>query len=156
MRNRIWDTDGNFKNPGEDGSLWFSDTYGSATPEFYFLDGSPRKDNGAYNASIPQVWNTSAGGGAGSTTPPGGLRKQYEAALPDDWWPYLTLDEAESSGDLWSEGDTIYTVTNGGLFIYKAGLAVDGYSGLIHKYPFGMSGDTVSTVSVKGSRASRS
>ena len=156
VRNRIFDTSGNFKNPGENGSLWFGDTYGDAIPAFFLLDGSPRIDNGAYNASVPQSWTYAAGGGAGSVTVPGGLRKQYENAFPDDWRVYTTLAAAEASGDTWTDGDTIFTPTTGNLFIYKSDLAVDGYSGLIHKYPFGRQNGTVTTVSLKGSESANS
>ena len=78
VRDRIWDTSGDFKNPGEDFSYWLGDTYAASQPDFAFLDGSPRFDNGAYNASIPQSFIAADGGGSGSTTAPGGLRKQYE------------------------------------------------------------------------------
>ena len=152
-RGRVFDTDGNFKNPGENGSLWFDDDYDSVVPEFYFLDGSPRRDNGTYNASIPQAWAYSAGGGAGSITSPGGLRKQYENQIPDDWWLYKSLAIAEASGDAWVDGDTIYIPPTSVQFFYKSGLAVDGYSGLIHKYPFGTANGVLSAFSLKGSEA---
>jgi len=74
VRNRIWDTDGNFKNPGEDGSLWFSDTYGNSGPEYYFADGTPRRQNGTNT----QLWNTGWVSSGGYCSVPGGLRKQYE------------------------------------------------------------------------------
>ena len=151
VRARIFDTDGNFKNPGEDGSLWFGDTYGDATPAFFFLDGSPRRDNGTYNASVPQSWTTAEGGGNGSVTAPGGLRKQYENAFPDDWKLYVSLAAAEASGDTWVDGDTIYIPPNGALYLYKSDLAVDGYSGLIHKYPFGRVEGELTAVTLRGS-----
>ena len=155
-RARVFDTDGNFKNPGENGSLWFGDTYSSVIPDFFFLDGSPRIDNGSYNATIPQSWQSANGGGAGSTTSPGGLRKQYEVPFPDDWWIYATLALAEASGDTWIDGDTIYCASTAGLFIYKSVLAVSGYSGLIHKYPFGYGNGILSAVSLKGSETANS
>jgi len=156
VRGRIFDTDGNLKNPGENGSLWFDDTYDAVIPEHYFLDGSPRRDNGSYNASIPQVWVSSGGGGSGSVTAPGGLRKQYENQIPDDWWVYATLALAEASGDTWIDGDTIYCASTGGLFVYKSVLAVSGYSGLIHKYPFGYGNGIFSSASLKGSETANS
>jgi hypothetical protein len=73
VRARIWDDDGDFKNPGEDGSLWFGDTYAGNQPEYYFVDGSPIIQNG----SETDEWSSSTsiaivGVGAG-------LRKQYES-----------------------------------------------------------------------------
>ena len=74
VRDRIWDSNGAFKNPGENGSLWFGDTYGDLVPDYHFLDGSPRRDNGSFGA----IWGGVDGGGSGSSTPPGGLKKMYE------------------------------------------------------------------------------
>lgn len=52
-------------------------------------------------------------------------------------WSYASIAAAESSGDAWSDGDTI-TIT--GLsdlqMVFLSALNVDGHSGLIHKYPF--------------------
>lgn len=71
---RIYDADGNFKNPGENGSLWFNDTYTTSTgfkPDVFMLDGSPRFDNGSFGLT----W----GALSGSKSPyPGALRKAYE------------------------------------------------------------------------------
>ena len=50
-------------------------------------------------------------------------------------WEYASLAAAESSGDSWADGVDV-TITGGALFIYDATLAVDSYSGLIHKYPW--------------------
>lgn len=72
VRDRIWDSDGNFKNPGEDGSLWFGDTYAANTPNYYFVDGSPLIQNG----SDTQAFSTTSGIALTGVT--GGLRKQYE------------------------------------------------------------------------------
>ena len=155
-RGRVFDTDGNFKNPGENGSLWFDDDYDSVVPEFYFLDGSPRRDNGTYNASIPQSWGTASGGATGSVTAPGGLRKQYENQWPDDWWIYKTLAIAEASGDAWIDGDTIFIPPTSVQFLYKSVLAVSGHNGLIHKYPFGTPNGVLSAVVLKGSEAANS
>ena len=156
VRNRIFDEDGNFKNPGEDGSLWFGDEYGVNTPDFYFLDGSPRKDNGTYNVANNQAFVARNGGGAGSVTCTGGLRKQYENAFPDDWWVYVSLALAEASGDTWIDGDTIFISVTGGLFVYKSDLATEGYSGLIHKYPFGQEHGEVTDLTVLGSESKAS
>lgn len=50
-------------------------------------------------------------------------------------WEYASLAAAESSGDSWIDGDDVQ-ITGGALFIYSSSLAVDSYSGLIHKYPY--------------------
>ena len=71
---RIYDTDGNFKSPGENGSLWFGDTYGAVIPEYYFPTGVPYHNLG----SDTQNWNTWDGGSPSTKTPIGGLRKQFE------------------------------------------------------------------------------
>jgi len=132
---RIYDGTGNFKKPGEDGSLWFGDVYGADTPEFYFTDGTPIHQNG----TDLNAWTALRGGGAGFTSCPGGLKKQYESPFPDSTWLYYDLSEAEASGDAWQDGDEIRT-TKGSVFIYSANAAVSGYSGLVHKYPFGTAG----------------
>lgn len=75
VRDRIWDSNGDFKNPGADGSLWFGDTYGEFTPEYYFANGVPIHQRG----SDPVVWVFQPGGLEPSETPPGGCRKQYES-----------------------------------------------------------------------------
>jgi len=72
VRARIWDDNGDFKNPGEDGSLWFGDTYAANTPEYYFVDGSPIIQHG----SDTQVWTNATG--IALTGVNAGLRKQYE------------------------------------------------------------------------------
>jgi len=74
VRNRIWDSNGDFKNPGQNGSLWFGDAYGADVPEYYFLDGSPRFQRG----SDTQLWANGGGGHGANDNAPGGLRKQYE------------------------------------------------------------------------------
>jgi len=74
VRGRIWDANGDFKNPGENGSLWFGDTYGDNIPNQYSHDGSIRalKEN-------TMVWRQFNGGSPGNNNFPGGLRKQLEA-----------------------------------------------------------------------------
>ena len=57
------------------------------------------------------------------------------AAGPVGPWEYATLAAAESSGDPWVNGDQV-TITGGAVFTYLLALAVSGYSGLIHKYPY--------------------
>jgi hypothetical protein len=76
VRDRIWDANGDFKNPGEDGSLWFGDTYGDVQPEYYFINGAPVWQKGTNTV----VWAARDGGSSGGNgnTMPGGLRKQYE------------------------------------------------------------------------------
>jgi len=72
---RIFDADGNFKNPGENGSLWFNDTYttaGGFKPDVFLVDGGARFDNGSYGLT----WLAKTG--AGWSSCPGGLRKMYE------------------------------------------------------------------------------
>ena len=60
-------------------------------------------------------------------------------------WEYSTLALAESSGDGWVDGDQV-TITGGAVFVYISNLAVSGYSGLIHKYPYDGTG-TAGTLS---------
>jgi hypothetical protein len=50
-------------------------------------------------------------------------------------WNYASLAAAESSGDPWTDGDTV-EITGKVQFLYKSDFAVNGYSGLVHKYPF--------------------
>ncbi len=76
VRARIWDEDGNFKNPGEDGSLWYSDTYGLVKPFNYFLNGSGNRDNGTSG----QRWIAGARGQWWGF--PAGLKKQYGTPIP--------------------------------------------------------------------------
>ena len=131
-RNRIFDQDGNFKNPGETGSLWFSDVYGAVIPSWFFVNGSPQIDNG----SAGTVFTASDGGFSGSSIGPGGSRKQYEGVpgIHADWI-YLTFPAAEASGDPWQDGDTI-DISNQTQWKYYTALDVNGHSGLIHRYRF--------------------
>ncbi|MEE9579758.1 MAG: hypothetical protein V3V74_00390 [Nitrosomonadaceae bacterium] len=80
VRNRIWDSNGDFKNPGENGSLWLGDTYGATIPDIYLRDGGARHDGGAYNlvANPGGGLFGQGGGGSGVVNAPGGFRKQYE------------------------------------------------------------------------------
>ena len=73
VRNRIWDNEGNFKNPGEDGSFWLGDTYSASIPDTYSPDGSLR-----FNRGGSMVWGSNGGGALEWVGQPGGLRKQYE------------------------------------------------------------------------------
>jgi len=142
--NRIYDTDGNFKNPGQNGSLWFGDTYSANTPEFYFPDGTPIHQMG----KDEQEWSSGQGTN-GYSGCPGGLKKQYEAAAGDYLWAYANYVDAAASGDAWSEGDDV-AISSGAVFVYHAALAVDGHSGLIHKDPFNESG-TLTAATLKSS-----
>ncbi len=72
VRNRIWDAVGNFKNPGENGSLWFDDIYGDTEPSIFLPDGSCRFATG----SFPVTWTARKGPGV-AVTCPGGFKKQY-------------------------------------------------------------------------------
>ena len=71
---RIFDGNGDFKSPGENGSLWLGDTYGDVIPEYYFPTGVPYHNLG----SDTQLWKTWDGGAPSTKTPIGGLRKQFE------------------------------------------------------------------------------
>lgn len=139
--NRIYDSNGDFRNPGENGSLWFGDTYGATIPDFYFTDGTPIHQTG----SDTQEWGAVAGGGAGFSSCPGGLKKQYEPNITADW-EYVDLESAEASGDPWVDGDEIYT-SGGPGWIYVLASAASGRSGLMHKDPFN-EGDVLSAVVV--------
>jgi hypothetical protein len=70
---RIFDDNGDLKNPGADGSLWFGDTYGATPPSVYMHDGTPRLDYGAWGGT----WTELSGDGSAHGMP-GGLRKEYE------------------------------------------------------------------------------
>lgn len=67
-------------------------------------------------------------------------------------WEYATLSAAESSGDPWVNGDQV-TITGGAVFLYIANAAVSGYSGLLHKEPYGASITTLSAATVVDSEA---
>jgi hypothetical protein len=69
-------------------------------------------------------------------------------------WEYADLSTAESSGDPWVDGDQV-TITGGAVFTYLDSLAVSGYSGLIHKYPWDGTGvlGSVTTAGVNSSQA---
>ena len=70
VRARIWDSDGNFKNPGENGSLWFNGTYSADAPEWWFDDGYVRNNKGI----TTQDWS---GSGHTQSMVPAGLKEQY-------------------------------------------------------------------------------
>lgn len=72
VRNRIFDTNGDLKNPGANGSLWLGDTYGANVPDFYFHDGSARINKGTSNI-LDGYQNQAA-----IRSQPGGFRKQWE------------------------------------------------------------------------------
>lgn len=75
VRDRIFDADGNFKDPGPNGSRWMNDAYTTTagySPDQYFNDGSPRFANGSHALT----WVTASGGGWNDA--PGTLRKSYE------------------------------------------------------------------------------
>jgi hypothetical protein len=78
-----------------------------------------------------------------------------DAATPVGPWEYASLAAAESSGDPWVNGDQV-TITGGAVFLYISNLAVSGYSGLIHKEPYGASITTLSAASVEDSFAAGS
>lgn len=143
VRERIWDSNGDFRNPGEDGSYYFADTYAATQPEIYLLDGGGRRDNG----SSASIWAQSGSGG--SATLVGGLKKQYPNTADADW-EYNSLSTAEASGDAWINGDVVRCGPS--YFVYLANLASSGHSGLIHKDPFA-EGDMVSDGSILSSEA---
>jgi hypothetical protein len=76
---RIYDSNGDFKNPGENGSGWFGDyddtnttpALGGNTPNVYFVNGAPNPDNGSQSLTWTVLFDA-------YTSAPGGLRKQYE------------------------------------------------------------------------------
>lgn len=74
---RIFDSEGNLKNPGENASLWWNDTYTTTSgfkPDVFLPDGSARFEGG----SAGLTFTSQVGGAAGSSDAPGGLRKFYE------------------------------------------------------------------------------
>jgi hypothetical protein len=77
VRDRIFDSNGALKHPGENGSLWFNDTYTTESgyaPHVYQPDGGPRMITG----SSGLTFETNGGGGAGFSSAPGALKKAYE------------------------------------------------------------------------------
>lgn len=76
VRARIWDANGNFIYPGEDGSLWWGDTYSENRPLFYFPVGVPWDDQGTHG----ETWRLEGGGTGddGCWGAVGGLRTHYE------------------------------------------------------------------------------
>lgn len=72
---RIYDENGDFKNPGEDGSLWLGDSYGQVTPTLWFPTGGPTTIVGENSAN----WKSGDSNNVyGSTV---GLRKDYESNI---------------------------------------------------------------------------
>ena len=129
VRDRIWDANGDFIHPFEDGSGWFG-AYQADIPESYFEDGSAR-----FNTFGTMTWHSEEGGGAEFVGHPGGLRKQYEGVF-DGVNIYRTMAEADASGDVWSDGDEII-IANTTVFVYESALDIVGHNGLRHKWPFG-------------------
>jgi len=70
---QIFDSDGDFRNPGQNGKLWWG-ADGLTAPLFYFVDGGVRFQQG----SDSTAWIGHSSGGA--TSCPGGLRKEYEVS----------------------------------------------------------------------------
>ena len=77
VRDRIFDSNGDFKNPGENGSLWLGDTYDSTIAEYFFPYGIPDYNLG----TDTEAWTSWSGGFANAQTALGGLRKQYESRV---------------------------------------------------------------------------
>jgi hypothetical protein len=104
VRDRIWDAEGYFKNPGEDMSLWFGDVYGANEPSLALLDGSPRVQSG----SATNIGHINPSDGWGSTTvgfsapnpggAPAGMMKQYIG------WLFCTESRRRTCGD----DETVY------------------------------------------------
>ena len=69
---RIFDNNGDFKNAGENGSLWFGD-YDSNKPAYYFPHGVPIIQNG----TDTQPWLTQWANSGGFASVLGGKKKQY-------------------------------------------------------------------------------
>jgi len=67
-------------------------------------------------------------------------------------WEYISLAVAEASGDPWVDNDDIY-ITSKTTYKYRSDLAVTGYSGLIHKEPYGSGNGTLTNVALRGSEA---
>ncbi len=70
-------------------------------------------------------------------------------------WEYASTAAAEASGHAWSNGDQI-TITGGPVFLYISNASVSGYSGLVHKEPFGSGLGTLSGVTVRDSETANS
>ncbi len=64
-------------------------------------------------------------------------------------WSYTSIVIAEGSGDAWVDGDTIQIVSGDQqtavLFLYVAGLVINGHNGFVHKFPFGTALDNATT-----------
>lgn len=69
VQGRIYDSGGNLKNPGADGSLWFGDTYSGTVPDLWLPDGTPRFSG--------DTWSVGQSA-SGHFCIPGGLRADYE------------------------------------------------------------------------------
>lgn len=77
---RIFDSEGNLKHPGENGSLWFNDSYQTSTssaPDEYMPNGTPMH-GGLGLHSFSNNWEGNAHSSSTANSVPGGLRKAYE------------------------------------------------------------------------------
>lgn len=74
----------------------------------------------------------------------------YQITLTTDTWEYATLVAAEASGDPWLDGNQV-TITGGAVYLFIANTAVSGYSGLVHREPYGSGSGTLSAATVHGS-----
>lgn len=69
---QIFDSNGDLKNPGQNGKLWWG-ADGLTSPLFYFVDGGLRFQQGTDSVA----WRGQANN---STSCPGGMKKEYEAS----------------------------------------------------------------------------
>ena len=69
---RIFDSDGNFNYAGDDGSLWFGDTYTGTIPDVYLPNGGAKFAAGSAGLTWAHIT------GQGWQDCPGSLRKCYE------------------------------------------------------------------------------
>lgn len=108
---RFYDANGDFRNPGENGSLWLSGTYSTA-PTIFLPNGCPTFDKGSQSATWASIFNAL---GANSGGIHAGLRKDHESPVSDaslltdlvSWW---TLDEASGNR---ADSHGSYTLTDG-------------------------------------------
>jgi hypothetical protein len=97
----------------------------------YYTQDDPNLNTGYLTTGNPAVFNQFALA-TGIETPPYNFPVTRHS-LGD--WVYDTIALAEASGDSWLDGQQIFIRQGNQVMLYRAALAVNGYSGLFHKNP---------------------